>query len=113
MNEKSSLNTNKIIKDPFRLGINQCTRYWKFLFFAPDDIDQVVRIAVFTHNPNKNLKEFNLALNRGMYQLARDLGFVKRHVKQGPNENGQWWDRKIVSMNERELEYYDKIDRRS
>lgn len=88
------------IRNEFKLGMNQACKYWRFLFFADDDVKQVINITIFTHPPNKNLKEFNLALNRNLYKLARDLGFRKRHIKEGSSLEGQQWERRVIGMSE-------------
>ena len=89
-----------VIQDPFALGMEQASRYWRFLFFALDDVKQVIRLVCVTHPPSLNLKAFNLALNRGLYGLARDLGFRKRHITEGRNERLQWWERRSISFEE-------------
>lgn len=81
------------LRNDFGIGMHQACKYWAFLFFAKEDVEQEIRLALYTHPPQKGLKEFNLALNRGLYKLARSLGFRKRHVNEGPNQKGQWFDR--------------------
>jgi hypothetical protein len=87
------------------LGRSQAKAYWSFLFFDSEAVDQEIKLAGFQFPPGVDLKKFNLALNRGLYALARDLGFRKRHMNEGTNEKGQWWERKVIGIEECELKY--------
>lgn len=94
------------VRDGYAIGLMQARKYWGFLFFTPDDICQEICLALFTHPPKENLKAFSLALNRGLYKLARSQGFRKRHMNEGINEKGQWWERKEFGMDEVKIDHF-------
>lgn len=87
--------------DPVKLAGHQVRKYWVFLYLEHlhDDIDQEIQVALLECPPSKyGLKQFGLCLNRRLYSLAKSAGYRKRHVKEGPNERGQWWERPCVSL---------------
>lgn len=71
------------IDEPFRLGMYQAKRYFGFLC-TPDtieDVEQCVRLAVLEANPlTTSKREFNNAVNRELYKLARARGYRKANV---------------------------------
>lgn len=84
------------IRDEYAYSMAQVTKYWRFLLFAPEDVEQVVRMSMLSGDVGTRIG--NNRLNRELYRLARDLGFRKRHMDEGPNDLGFWWERKTVSF---------------
>lgn len=91
-----------------KLAGYQVRKYWVFLYACglAQDIDQEIQVALLLCPPGeRGLRQFALCLNRRLYSLARANGFRKRHMKEGPNLKGQWWDRCIVSYQEAGIRY--------
>jgi hypothetical protein len=75
------------------LGMNQAKRYWKWLLHRHfTDVQQEVALAVIQYPITRGLQEFNLAVNRNLYSLARAYGYRKRHLKEGKDEYGNQWE---------------------
>lgn len=95
-----------VAKDPTGIAWRQVKAYWSFLCAGyVEDVEQEIAVALLEAHPSDHgLKAFNLALNRRLYSLARAVGFRKRHMNEGANAQGHWWERRTISIGEAGLE---------
>lgn len=69
------------VDNPFRLGMYQAHRWFPFLFpHLMEDAEQEVRLVNLQYDPNKDIRQWNNAMNRAFYHLARNYGYRKPHM---------------------------------